>query len=38
VEDFLAGQERVLRLESNVLRPEALEPPVIAVPKCPAGK
>ena len=36
VEAFLAGQERVVRLETNVLRPEELEPPVIAVPKCPA--
>ena len=37
LEPFLTGWERVLRLETNVLRPEALETPVVAVPKCPAG-
>ena len=36
VEPFLAGMERVVRLETNVLCPEALETPVVAVPKCPA--
>lgn len=35
VEDFLRRRDRVLRLEENVLRPEALETPVTAVLRCP---
>ena len=35
VEPFLQRRERVLRLESNVLRPEELETPVTAVLRCP---
>jgi L-ascorbate metabolism protein UlaG (beta-lactamase superfamily) len=34
-EDFLRLRGRVQRLESNVLRPEALQPPVTAVLRCP---
>lgn len=35
VEDFLRRRNKVLRLEKNVLRPEALETPVTAVLRCP---
>ena len=34
-EPFLRRRERVVRLESNVLRPEELEKPVTAVLRCP---
>ena len=33
VEDFLRRRDKVLRLETNVLRPETLETPVTAVLK-----
>ena len=34
-EPFLAGRERVLRLESNVLRPEEVETPATVLLRCP---
>ena len=36
VEDFLALVENVQRLDTNVLEPEKLEGPVVAVLRCPA--
>lgn len=38
VEDFLRLRDPVLRLESNVLRPEELTTPVTAVLRCPVAK
>ena len=35
VEDFLCRRDKVLRLETNVLRPEELETPVTVVLRCP---
>ena len=35
VEPFLAGREKVLRLESNVLRPEEVETPATVLLRCP---
>ena len=38
VKPFLRHFDRVLRLEGNTLRPEELETPVTAVPKCPVSR
>ena len=38
VEDFLAHAERVTRLDGNVLEPEKLETPTVALLKCPVGE
>ncbi len=35
VEDFLCRRDKVLRLETNVLRPEELEKPITVVLRCP---
>jgi L-ascorbate metabolism protein UlaG (beta-lactamase superfamily) len=35
VEDFLCRRDKVLRLDSNVLRPEELEKPITVVLRCP---